>query len=155
MALLQPQYADRDSLSNMAMQAAFYRIIAMGTVFVLLRGSSHLDSTPIDLLLGHRLGSGLPIDCKPPSTRSERASTSELLHATRACLHREPLFAPARGQDQSIEHLQTRARRLPPHSPAAANDLLRPIERAANLTTGLSLDVVAVEPASASLAVRR
>jgi hypothetical protein len=76
--------------------------------------------------------------------------------ATRACLNSELLFAPARGLDHSPEHLQSRNRGgYLPVPPDAANHLLGPIERAASLTADLSVDMVAVETAHASLAVRR
>lgn len=76
--------------------------------------------------------------------------------ATRACLNSELLFAPARCLDQSAEHLQSRARGgYLPVAPDAANYLLESIQRAASLTAALSVDLVAVETAHASLAVRR
>lgn len=76
--------------------------------------------------------------------------------ATRACLNSELLFSPARGQDQSAEHLRSRIRGgYIPVASDAANHLMESIERAASLTAVLSVDMVAVETPHASLAVRR
>ncbi|WP_224404070.1 hypothetical protein [Pseudonocardia sp. ICBG1034] len=46
-----PQFVERASLSNMAMQTAFYGIIAVGMVFLLSRGSSTSPSRATSLSL--------------------------------------------------------------------------------------------------------
>jgi hypothetical protein len=103
---------------------------------------------------------GLDIDQSIPSlergTRDLATFVEQSHDATRACLNSELLFGPARCLDHSAEHLQSRARGgYLPVAPDAANHLLESIQRAASLTAVLSVDLVAVETAHASLAVRR
>ena len=89
-------------------------------------------------------------------TRDLAQALEQSRDATRACLNSELLFAPARGLDHAAEHLHSRSRGgYLPIAPAAANDLLRPVERAASLTNGLCTDMGAVQTAHPSLTVCR